>query len=40
MWNSTLRERFNFCFQGIFASFNKIFTLGEDWAQGYQSAEF
>ena len=28
IWNSALREKFNFCFEGVFASIDKIFFLG------------
>ena len=40
MQNSALREKFNFCFSGVFASSNKVFILAEDWTLGYYSMDF
>ena len=40
MWNSALREKFDFFFQEIFTSVNKIPFWLEDWALGYYSLKF
>ena len=37
---SARREKFNFCFQGFFASSNNLFFSQEDRALGYHSMKF
>ena len=40
MLNSTLREKFNFCFSRVFPNSNKNLFWKEDWAIGYGSINF
>ena len=39
VWNSALREKFNFNFWTVFAGIDKIFILGEDSTLGYNSVK-